>query len=163
MITIKNFITKFSLKNIELFEFNIDEELNLEHSFLINYLGVLPGENALQILEAKLFLNKYFKSLKEKPIISVIKKEFILIPSTIEDISSKFIFNFASISAGLNISKKELNKFLKESLILISGQPSNNFPKEYYQLNGKSIMLYYNGYDWIVKNYIYNNLEISEL
>ena len=163
MITIKNFITKFSLKNIELFEFNIDEELNLEHSFLINYLGVLPGENALQILEAKLFLNKYFKSLKEKPIISVIKKEFILIPSTIEDISSKFIFNFASISAGLNISKKELNKFLKESLILISGQPSNNFQKEYYQLNGKSIMLNYNGYDWIVKNYIYNNLEISEL
>lgn len=108
MITIKDFITKFSLKNIELFEFNIDEELNLEHSFLINYLGVLPGENALQILEAKLFLNKYFKSLKEKPIISVIKKEFILIPSTIEDISSKFIFNFASISAGLNISKKRI-------------------------------------------------------
>lgn len=162
MIAIKDFITKFNLKNIDLFEFDINEELKLEHSFLINYLGVFPGENALQILEAKLYLNNYFKSLKEKPLI-IAKKEFKLIPSSIEEVSSKFIFNFTSVSTKLGISKKELNKFLKESLILISGQPSNNFPREYYQLNDKSIMLNYNGYDWIVKNYIYNNSETSDL
>lgn len=163
MITIKDFITKFNLKNINLFEFDINAELSLEHSFLIIYLGVLPGDNALQMLEAKLFLNKYFKILKEKPIEPTVKKEFILIPSTIEEISSKFIFNFTSISTDLGISKKELNKFLKESLILISGKPSNNFPKEYYQIKDKSIILNYNGYDWIIKNYISNNLESSDL
>lgn len=164
MTTIKDFIIKFNLKNIELFEFNIDEVLSLKHNFLLASLGVLPGESAYEILEAKVFLTLYFKDLTNQPKnILPVKKEIILIPSLLTCIDDKFIFNFTSVSTGLNISKKELNKFLKESSILISGRPSDNFPKEYYQQKGHSIVLNYIGYDWIVNNYIYNNSESSEL
>lgn len=164
MTTIKDFIIKFNLKDIELFEFNIDEVLSLEHTFLLTSLGVLPGESAYNILEAKSFLTLYFKNLTNQPKQNLtVKKEFVLIPSNLTDIDDKFIFNFTSISAGLNISKKDLNKFLKESLILTAGRPSDKFPKEYYQQKGHSIVLNYIGYDWIVKNYIYNNSESSDL
>lgn len=164
MTTIKDFIIKFNLKNIELFEFNIDEVLSLKHNFLLTSLGVLPGESAYEILEAKVFLTLYFKDLTNQPKnILPVKKEIILIPSLLTCIDDKFIFNFTSVSTGLNISKKDLNKFLKESSILISGRPSDNFPKEYYQQKGHSIVLNYIGYDWIVNNYIYNNSESSEL
>ena len=164
MTTIKDFIIKFNLKNIELFEFNIDEVLSLKHNFLLASLGVLPGESAYEILEAKVFLTLYFKDLTNQPKnILPVKKEIILIPSLLTCIDDKFIFNFTSVSTGLNISKKDLNKFLKESSILISGRPSDNFPKEYYQQKGHSIVLNYIGYDWIVNNYIYTNSESSEL
>ena len=116
MTTIKDFIIKFNLKNIELFEFNIDEVLSLKHNFLLTSLGVLPGESAYEILEAKVFLTLYFKDLTNQPKnILPVKKEIILIPSLLTCIDDKFIFNFTSVSTGLNISKKDLNKFLNES------------------------------------------------
>lgn len=159
-ITLKDFINTFQLNPECSLGYPLEETLNLKHEFLMYSIGVLPGDDVLLRVTSRSFLKTYFKTLSTEPTTTrktKPKKIIMLYPLEKSLDEVEFNYTFSSISSFLKISKKDLNRFLKDSGILQNGKPTPLFPPLYYRKDVKSFLLNLDGFTWIKDNYLNNN------